>query len=95
MRETRETKRCETCTDPTGACYPVDAGYRPEDYVWSTSEEAKLRSFSLWIIQSIVERHGGTVDIDLATDTLSIDVPEEKQVACAMEIEKQVGHMCY
>jgi len=95
MRETRETKGCETCTAPTSACYPVDAAHRPEDYVWSTSEEAKLRSFSLWIIQSIVERHGGTVDIDLATDTLSIDVPAEKQADCAMEIEEQVGHMCY
>ena len=66
----------------------------PEDFVWSTSEQAKLRALSLFLIRSILERHGGTIGIDLATDTINIDVPEEEQVACAREIEKQVGAMC-
>ena len=64
------------------------------NYVWSTSEEARMKAFSLYIIQSIVEKHGGTVEVDLATDTINIDVPEKEQVACAQEIEEQVGSMC-
>jgi hypothetical protein len=65
-----------------------------QDYVWGSSEKAKMKAFSLYVIRSIVEKHGGTVDIDLATDTISIDVPDEEQVACAQEIEEQVGSMC-
>jgi len=95
MRGVKELENCKTCTCTSDVCGTVDADHRAEDYVWSTSEEAKLRSFSLWIIQSIVERHGGTVDIDLATDTLNIDVPAKEQAACALEIEEQLGHMCY
>ena len=74
--------------------------YRPaadpvEDYVWSTSEESKARVTSLFIIQAIVAKHGGTVDIDLATDMLSINVPPEKELACAQEIAEQMGAMCH
>jgi hypothetical protein len=94
MRGAKEMENCETCTCTTGPCSTNDAGHRAEDYVWSTSEQAKLRSFSLWIIRSIVEKHGGTVDIDLATDTVNIDVPDAEQAACALEIEQQVGSMC-
>ncbi len=65
-----------------------------EEYVWSTSEQARIRALSLFIIRSIVERHGGTVEIDLATDTLNIDVPRDEEAACAKEIEEQVGQMC-
>jgi hypothetical protein len=66
-----------------------------EQYVWSTSEKSKLRALSLYIIQSIVERHGGSIDIDLATDTINIDLPDEEKVACVQEIAEQVGTMCY
>ena len=66
-----------------------------EGFVWATSEQARLRALSLYVIRSIVEKHGGTVDIDLATDTLNIDVPKEEEVACAREIEEQVGSMCF
>ena len=66
----------------------------PEDFVWSTSEQSKLRALSLFLIRSIVERHGGNIGIDLATDTINIEVPKEEQLACALEIEEQVGAMC-
>ena len=65
-----------------------------EDYVWATSEKAKLRALSLFLIRSIVERHGGTIVVDLATDTINIDVPALEKTACAQEIEEQLGAMC-
>ncbi len=71
-----------------------DATHEAEDYVWATSEQARLRSLSLYLIRSIVERHGGSIEVDLATDTISIDVPKNEEVACAREIEEQVGSMC-
>ena len=72
----------------------VNTKDQPEHYVWSTSEKSKLRALSLYIIRSIVERRGGSVDIDLATDTININLPDEEKVACAREIEEQVGTMC-
>ena len=57
-------------------------------------EQMRLRALSLFLIRSIVASHGGTIDIDLSTNTIEIDVPEEEQVACAKEIEDQIGRMC-
>ena len=59
------------------------------------SEQVKLRATALYLIRSIVERHGGTIDIDLRTNTINIDVPEKERVACAQEMEEQVGAMCF
>ena len=64
-----------------------------EDVVWSTSEETRLRTLSLYFIQTIVEKHGGTINIDLGSDTIHIDVPEENQMACAQEIEEKVAEL--
>jgi len=33
------------------------------------------------------------MDMDLATNTININVPEQEEVACADEIEEQVGMM--
>ena len=63
--------------------------------IWSEGEKAGLRAFSLFLIRSIVQRHGGSIEIDLATDTITIDVPDEEMVACAQEIEAQVNTMCH
>jgi hypothetical protein len=71
-----------------------DAARMAEDYVLSSSEKSKARATSLFVIQSIVARHGGTVNIDLATYTLDIDVPPGEQLACAQEIEEQMRSMC-
>ena len=74
---------------------PAEEKHLPDDYVWATSEEAKLRALSLYRIRSIVERHGGTVEIDTATETININVPDNEKVACAQEIEEQVGTVCH
>ena len=72
---------------------PVGDERKAADYVWATSQKSKLRALSLYLIRSIVEKHGGTVEVDLATDTINIDVPKKEQAACAQEIEEQVDHI--
>ena len=62
-----------------------------DDYVWATNEQAKQRAMSLYHIRSIVEKHGGTLEIDVATDAINIAVPENERVACAQEIEEHMG----
>lgn len=57
----------------------------------SRGQEAQLRATALYLIRSIVKRHGGTAEMDLAKDMIKINVPEKERTACAQEIEKQVG----
>jgi hypothetical protein len=61
--------------------------------VWATSEETRLRALSLYIIRSIVEKHGGTIEIDIKTNTIDIDVPERKRLVCAQEIHEKVASL--
>ncbi len=85
----------ESCSNASDQPSPDEGKDQLGRYVWSTSEKSKLRTLSLYIIRSIVERHGGSIDIDLATDTINIDLPDEEKITCAQEIEEQVGTMCY
>ena len=87
-----------SCSNASDQLSRDDEKDRPEHYVWSTSEKSKLRALSLYIIRSIVERHRGSIEIDLATDTfavINVELPDGEKVACAQEIEEQVGTMCY
>jgi sensor histidine kinase regulating citrate/malate metabolism len=73
---------------------PCHGKSRTGDIGRSRAEKAQLRATSLYLIRKIVERHGGTLEMDLATDTININVPEKERVACAREIEEQIGSMC-
>lgn len=66
-----------------------------EQYVFSSNEKARIRTMSLFVIRSIVEKYGGTMEVDLETDTLHIDVPKEVELDCARDIEEQVGSLCW
>jgi hypothetical protein len=57
----------------------------------SRGQKAQLRATALFVIRSIVKKHGGTAEMDLETDMIKIIVPEKKRATCAQEIEKQVG----
>jgi hypothetical protein len=52
-----------------------------------------MRATVVYIIRKIVEKYGGTMQIDLATDTIHVNMSEKKRVACAQEIAEQVGAM--
>lgn len=57
----------------------------------SRGQKAQLHATALYLIRSIVEKYGGTVEMDLATDTININVPEKERAACARHIEEQFG----
>jgi hypothetical protein len=57
---------------------------------YSEGEMARLQALCIFIVRSVAEKHGGTIEIDLATDTMKINVPDGEQMACAKEIEEQV-----
>ncbi|MGD8513230.1 MAG: hypothetical protein PVG85_04695 [Deltaproteobacteria bacterium] len=55
------------------------------------SEKSRIRTLSVHIMRSIAERHGGTVEKDVLTDTIDIWVPESERAVCAQEIQ---AHVC-
>ena len=65
----------------------------PEDFVWATNEQARLRALSLYVIRSIVQKHGGNMEIDMTTNAVEISVPEKDRAACAREIEENIGSL--
>ena len=72
---------------------PFQSRHMAEDFVWATSEEARLRALLLYLIRSIVQKYGGTIHVDLETDSIRIDVPPKYRAACAEEVEREVGDM--
>jgi len=83
----------DQCKD--GKCSNCDCDIQPEDLVFGTTEKARengqramQRSTGLKIITQIVEYYNGTIDIDLNTDTLNINVPKEHEAECARKIEE-------
>jgi len=64
-----------------------------DDCVCSRGEAARLRALKLYVVRSTAERHGGTMEMDLATDTVNINVPKKEMAACTKEIAKQLEPM--
>ena len=59
----------------------------------TTNDESRARATALYLIQAIVDKHGGTLTVDLATDEIIIEVSDEHEAACVQEITDQVGAM--
>lgn len=60
----------------------------------TVAEKEQMRTNSLFAIDQIVSRFGGSVKIDLETNSLIIDVPPGKELACAREIDSVIDPMC-
>ena len=62
------------------------------EYIWSTSEKARMRAEALNSISMIVASYGGTVDVNLAFGKLNMKFPDsvskEQELACAAKVEK-------
>jgi hypothetical protein len=69
------------------------ADYREaaEEYVWATNDESKRQGMSSYLIRSIAQRHGGDAHIDFFRQSIDINVPDEKMIACTREIQEKVG----
>ena len=62
-----------------------------EAVVWATSEESRRQGISSYLIRAIAQRHGGDAHIDFFTQSIDINVPNEKKIACTREIQEKVG----
>ncbi len=56
----------------------------------STGEKTGIRTLSINIVRSIAEQHGGTIERDQATESVSILVPEDSRDLCTEEICQQL-----
>jgi hypothetical protein len=59
--------------------------------VGTAGEQVRLRALAFFIIRATAQKHGGTVEFDLAADSISIDIPEKERAACVREIEAQLS----
>ena len=57
----------------------------------SAEEQAKQQAEATAKIKAIVEKHGGTAELDESTGVFTIDVPNSKKEAIAKEIMETMG----
>ena len=62
-----------------------------DDGVRRKSADAQLRALKLFVLASTAEKYGGTMEFDLVTDTVEINVPKEALAACTREAARQLG----
>lgn len=67
--------------------------FSSSDFVWAQHWKSKQRTQKLQTIASLVHRYGGTVQVDIETNTLAIDVPEEHKVECALKVQEEMEKM--
>jgi hypothetical protein len=65
----------------------------PDDCVCGRGKVVMLRALKLYVVRSTAQKHGGTMEVDLATDTVNINVPKKEMAACTKEIAKQLEPM--
>jgi hypothetical protein len=56
-------------------------------------EPGRSRLLFLCIVRLIVEKHGGHLDINEKNETFTVNIPEERKVACFRELREAVGPM--
>jgi hypothetical protein len=69
----------------------VDDRVAAESVVWATNEESRQQGISSYLIRSIAQRHGGDAHIDFLRQSIDINVPDEKKIACTREIQEKLG----
>jgi hypothetical protein len=93
MRDERALGNLEWGKSSVGALDQFISFHPAASYVRATSEESRLRALSLYVVRSIVERYGGSMNVDLSTDTQNIKVPKEYEGKCFAEIEELFGKL--
>ena len=67
-----------------------DDGGAAQNRFCSAGEQVRLQGLSLFIIRSTAEKQGGSAEVDLASDSINMSVPEKEKAACIREIEAQL-----
>jgi hypothetical protein len=62
-----------------------------DDCPGGNGEAVRLRALKLYVLSTTAQKHGGTVEYDLASDSVEISVPKEEISACTEEVAKQLG----
>ena len=57
----------------------------------SSIEKARFHFLNLCVVRFVVEKHGGTMETDPATQTAYIRVPQSKRAVCAHVVEEQIN----
>ena len=81
----------EEFDDTAEAVNDLGEAWVPDDCPGGNGEAVQLRALKLYVLNSAAQKHGGTVEYDLATDSVEISVPKEKISACTEEVAKQLG----
>jgi hypothetical protein len=81
----------ENCGRWAGTGSSVDDASVPDDCVCGKADEVELRALKMYVLRSTAERYGGTIEYDLETDTVAINVPKKDIPACTEEVARQLG----
>ena len=57
----------------------------------SSIEKARFHFLNLCVVRFVVEKHGGTMETDPATQTAYIRAPQSKGAVCAHVVEEQMN----
>ena len=57
----------------------------------SSIEKARFHFLNLCVVRFVVEKHGGTMETDPATQTAYVKVPQSKGTVCAHVVEQQMN----
>ena len=60
-------------------------------FVWGSSPESKREAASVYVIHAIAKKYHGKAEVDLASHSIDIQVPDEQKAACLKEIEEKTG----
>ena len=52
------------------------------------SEKGPSYFLFLWTIRGVLEKHGGSMQIDRNTNTIVLRIPQAKKAACCEELER-------
>ncbi len=54
-------------------------------------EKGRSRFLLLSLIRTVVEKHGGDMEIDEENNTFTVTIPESRKAGCFQELEEIIG----
>ena len=63
---------------------------KSEDHVVTSKQLSTTLLLMLHTLRSVVEKHGGAIEIDEKDNSLFLNIPESNKVACFKELEESI-----